>query len=528
MATTAIWPIRGRLDQVITYTENPDKTANPKWEQADLQALSDVVEYAMDEAKTRGVVNELEHIADEGQCQRQYFTSGVNCDPSTARDAMNMTKRRFGKEGGIVAFHGYQSFLPGEVTPEQAHLIGLELAQRLWGERFEVVVSTHLNTGVVHNHFVLNSVSCMDGLRYCDNKKTYAQMRRVSDELCREHMLSVITQQNGRSAHYREWMADHAGERTWRTAIREDVDKAAAASMTWQAFLAQMRKQGYEVKTGVKHIAVRPPGKERFVRLRSLGDEYAEDALRQRNFLIPYVALCRYRHPCHKFSTTFYCRAFNQKPTGGNHFSLKGVAPMRIIQLEQATKRFNENIVLNNITVSFKQGLIHGIIGRNGSGKTMLLKVICGFVPLTSGKIFVNNVQLGKGIIIETPGFLPNYSAFQNLKLLAKIKNKVSIDRIQEVMCLVGLDPDNKKHVSKLSMGMRQRLGIAQAIMENPSLLILDEPFNGLDANGIEDMRNLLLDQKERGKTILMASHSSEDIKCLCDNVIRMEQGRIT
>ena len=215
---------------------------------------------------------------------------------------------------------------------------------------------------------------------------------------------------------------------------------------------------------------------------------------------------------------------------------MKGVAPMRIIQLEQATKRFNEHIVLNNITVSFKQGLIHGIIGRNGSGKTMLLKVICGFVPLTSGKIFVNNVQLGKGtdvpsdvgIIIETPGFLPNYSAFQNLKLLAKIKNKVSIDRIQEVMCLVGLDPDNKKHVSKLSMGMRQRLGISQAIMENPSLLILDEPFNGLDANGIEDMRNLLLDQKERGKTILMASHSSEDIKCLCDNVIRMEQGRIT
>lgn len=215
---------------------------------------------------------------------------------------------------------------------------------------------------------------------------------------------------------------------------------------------------------------------------------------------------------------------------------MKGVAPMRIIQLEQATKRFNEHIVLNNITISFNKGLIHGIIGRNGSGKTMLLKVICGFVPLTSGKIFVNNVQIGKdadvppdiGIIIETPGFLPNYSAFQNLKLLAKIKNKVSIDRIQEVMCLVGLDPDNKKHVSKLSMGMRQRLGIAQAIMEDPSLLILDEPFNGLDANGIEDMRNLLLDQKEQGKTILMASHSSEDIKCLCDNVIRMEQGRIT
>ena len=146
-----------------------------------------------------------------------------------------MTKRRVGKEGGIVAFHGYQSFLPGEVTPEQAHLIGLELAQRLWGERFEVVVSTHLNTGVVHNHFVLNSVSCMDGLRYCDNKKTYAQMRRVSDELCREHMLSDITQQNGRSAHYREWMAAQAGERTGPPALRGGVGKAPAASTEWPA-----------------------------------------------------------------------------------------------------------------------------------------------------------------------------------------------------------------------------------------------------------------------------------------------------
>ncbi len=221
MATTAIWPIRGRLDHVMTYTENPDKTANPKWKQADLQALSDVVEYAMDEAKMRGALSELGHIVGENQCHRQYFTSGVNCDPATARDAMNMTKRRFGKEGGIVAFHGYQSFLPGEVTPEQAHLIGLELAQRLWGERFEVVVSTHLNTGVIHNHFVLNSVSCVDGLRYYDNKKTYAQMRCASDELCRAHMLSVITQQNGHSAHYKEWMAEHAAERDAHTGTRE-------------------------------------------------------------------------------------------------------------------------------------------------------------------------------------------------------------------------------------------------------------------------------------------------------------------
>ena len=132
-----------------------------------------------------------------------------------------------------------------------------------------------------------------------------------------------------------------------------------------------------------------------------------------------------------------------------------------------------------------------------------------------------NNIQVINDTVVKE-------TICDALNFFTTVKNNVSIDRIQEVMCLVGLDPDNKKHVSKLSMGMRQRLGIAQAIMEDPSLLILDEPFNGLDANGIEDMRNLLLDQKEQGKTILMASHSSEDIKCLCDNVIRMEQGRIT
>ena len=283
MATTAIWDIKGRLDQVMDYAKNPEKTANPKWEQSELQGLADVMEYAMDTAKAKGLLDALDYIADESKTQRQYFVSGVNCDPATARDAMLMTKRRFGKESGIVAFHGYQSFKPGEVTPELAHLIGTKLAERLWGDRFEVVVATHLNTGVIHNHFVLNSVSCVDGKRYYDNKKTYAQMRRASDELCREYELSVIAQRNGRSKHYAEWQAEHAGERTWRSAIREDVDKAIAASMTWQAFLSRLRGLGYEVKaSGVKHVAIRPPGKERFVRLRSLGDDYTEDAIRQR------------------------------------------------------------------------------------------------------------------------------------------------------------------------------------------------------------------------------------------------------
>ncbi|MGE5494651.1 MAG: ABC transporter ATP-binding protein [Burkholderiales bacterium] len=208
---------------------------------------------------------------------------------------------------------------------------------------------------------------------------------------------------------------------------------------------------------------------------------------------------------------------------------------MDIIRVEKATKAYKEHIVLDDVSLSFAEKQIHGIVGRNGSGKTILFKSICGFVPLTSGRITVNNLQIGKdvdvprdvGIIIEAPGFLPNYSAFDNLKLLAAIKRKISSDRIREVLQLVGLNPDNKKHVGKFSLGMRQRLGIAQAIMEDPSLLILDEPFNGLDISGVEDIRKVFLHLKEKGKTILMASHSKEDIDLLCDTVHRMDNGKI-
>ncbi len=208
---------------------------------------------------------------------------------------------------------------------------------------------------------------------------------------------------------------------------------------------------------------------------------------------------------------------------------------MDTIKVEKATKRYKENVVLNNVNITFEKGKIHGLVGRNGSGKTILLKAICGFIPLSSGQIIVNGAKIGKdvdvpqdvGIIIEAPGFLPNYSAFGNLRLLAAIKRIISSDRIKEVLQLVGLEPDNKKHVGKFSLGMRQRLGIAQAIMEDPSLLILDEPFNGLDISGVEDIRKVFLNLKEQGKTIVMASHSKEDIELLCDTVHRMDNGKI-
>jgi ABC-2 type transport system ATP-binding protein len=194
----------------------------------------------------------------------------------------------------------------------------------------------------------------------------------------------------------------------------------------------------------------------------------------------------------------------------------------------------NENI-LKDISISFEKGKIHGLIGRNGSGKTMLMKCICGFVKATRGQVIVDNKIIGKdcdfpdniGVIIETPGFIPYYSGFRNLKLLAKINNKITDDDIKKSMENVGLNPDLKRVVGKYSLGMRQRLGLAQAIMENPQILILDEPMNGLDKEGVEDMRKYLIELRKQGKTIILASHSSEDISVLCDTVNEMDKGQI-
>lgn len=204
-----------------------------------------------------------------------------------------------------------------------------------------------------------------------------------------------------------------------------------------------------------------------------------------------------------------------------------------IIEICNVIKTFGNIDVLKNVSVNWESGMIHGLIGRNGSGKTMLMKCICGFVPISSGSIKVRGKLIGTdisippniGIIIETPGFLPNYNAFNNLKFLANISGMKDNEKIKRCLSEVGLDPDSKKHVGKFSLGMRQRLGLAQAIMEDPDLLILDEPMNGLDKEGVADMRKYLLDLKEQGKTILIASHSAEDIDVLCDTVCEMDKG---
>lgn len=205
-----------------------------------------------------------------------------------------------------------------------------------------------------------------------------------------------------------------------------------------------------------------------------------------------------------------------------------------IVEVTNAVKRFRETTALNQVTINFEKGRIHGIIGRNGSGKTVLFKCICGFMQLDSGSIRIDGKPVKPaqaqdiGIIIENPGFIGSLSGFKNLQLLASIRRKLSKEDIRQALLQVGLDPDNKKQVRKYSLGMRQRLAIAQAIMEKPKLMVLDEPMNGLDKQGVSEMRDLFKKINEEGTTILMSSHYAEDIEALCDTVSEMDGGVLT
>lgn len=204
-----------------------------------------------------------------------------------------------------------------------------------------------------------------------------------------------------------------------------------------------------------------------------------------------------------------------------------------IAELKNVSKRFGQETAVREVSLSLEKGKIYGIAGPNGSGKTVLFKMLIGFLRPDSGKIFVNGKEIGKdtdfaediGIIIETPGFLGGFSGYQNLEYLAGIKKQIGEKEIRESMESVGLDPDSRKKVRKYSLGMRQRLGIAQAIMEHPKLLILDEPMNGLDREGAAQIRTLFLKLREESVTILLASHHKEDMDELCDKVYEMEDG---
>lgn len=279
MAVTSLWRVNGWLGKVVIYVEDPDKTENPDFYEkpgmsdAQMQGLSDVIAYAVRQEKAKL----------EDGVSLQNFVSGVNCLPATAREEMLAVKKRFGKEDGTVAYHGYQSFAPGEATPEIAHEIAVRLARQLWGEKYQVLIATHLDKeNHLHSHFIINTVSLVDGIKFHRTEKDYYDMRRASDELCREYGLSVIEKPKpGKSRHYGEWRAEQEQRPTWRGLVRSDVDEAIRQSMTERQFYDAMKKKGYEIKLG-KDISVRPPGKERFVRLsRNFGERYSPEGIRE-------------------------------------------------------------------------------------------------------------------------------------------------------------------------------------------------------------------------------------------------------
>ncbi|MPQ42892.1 ABC transporter ATP-binding protein [Clostridium tarantellae] len=204
----------------------------------------------------------------------------------------------------------------------------------------------------------------------------------------------------------------------------------------------------------------------------------------------------------------------------------------KIVELKEVSKEIHGQTILKNISISFESGNIYGIIGHNGSGKTMLFKAICGLINPTKGEIKVFDEVINKGnfpkntgVLIESPGLLGQFSALRNLKILASINNKINEEEIKKFISLVNLNPEDKRNVKKYSLGMKQRLGIAQALMEDPELIILDEPMNGLDKEGISLIRTIILDLKKKNKTIILASHNSEDINILCDYVFEMDNG---
>jgi hypothetical protein len=299
MATTKLWPIRGWLGQVVIYVQNPEKVLRPEelggreMSEEARQGLVDVIDYAMAQEKT---------VADEGEETMRCFVTGVNCSATNARNQMLAIKRKFGKEYGVVAYHGYQSFKPGEVTPELAHHIGVELAKKLWGDKYQVLVATHLDRSHIHNHFVLNSVSFETGEKFKFTKADYRAMRDTSDALCKDYGLSVIANpQNGKARHHAEWQAERENRPTWRTTIKSDIDECVGKAKTETQFFENLTTLGYEYKQGAD-ISVRPPGKERYFRLeRNFGADYSTGGIRARlrgnSHRYNLLPVPKYRHP---------------------------------------------------------------------------------------------------------------------------------------------------------------------------------------------------------------------------------------
>lgn len=291
MAVTKIKRIRGNPGDPLSYIGNPEKTRNRGFSEADRQALADIIAYAADEKKT----------------EKQYFTTGINCDVENAREQFNITKLSFNKTGGIVCGHCMQSFDGYEVTPEEAHEIGVQMAKELWGDRFQVVVATHLNTNNVHNHIVFNSVSFVDGKRFHFCTEETMRIRAASDRICRERNLSVIEHPEGKRVPYSLYKMEKAGMPTRYNVARQALDEAISVSANMEEFKSELKKRGYlyQFNPRRKYWTVTPPGWTKAIRTDRLGDIYTRDMIQQRVFSNDIsVRMQRMRNECR--STNHY------------------------------------------------------------------------------------------------------------------------------------------------------------------------------------------------------------------------------
>ena len=263
MASTGFWPVKSRLKEVIDYAENPDKTTDKRFLDEDLWAA-------------------LRYVENDKKTDQTMYVSGINCPKQRAYQCMMATKRRYGKLGGNVAYHGYQSFVQGEVTPEEAHAIGIETAKRMWGKDYEIVVTTHLNTDNIHNHFVVNSVSFKTGRKFENHIRDHVELRQISDAVCKEHGKSVIPFTRFYSNKKEYWMRKD-GKMSHRDMLRRDVDEALSKSGSFAEMEYYLKCLGYRFARDYNyaHISVIADGWKRAIRLDSLGEKYRSENLRE-------------------------------------------------------------------------------------------------------------------------------------------------------------------------------------------------------------------------------------------------------
>ena len=341
MAITKIWPVKDNLSRVYRYISNENKTTEDISD-----GLNEVLTYTTQGYKT----NEKEYI------------TGINCSPATAVKQMIHTKKSYGKDDGVLAFHAVQSFKPGELTPEQCHEIGVKLAGLMWGDRFEVVVSTHLDRHHLHNHFVVNSVSFMDGKKFDNNRKDYNQFRTLSDDLCNGYNLSVI-HSNGKGMHHSEWEAVKEGKPYFRQLIKHDVDVVLSYARNMDQFVEGLQDMGYEVSTSRKYIAVKHPQGQRMRRLKSLlrDGRYDEEHIEERlynNLILPMVKV-QDAVPSH-----FY-KGESKKLKGFRALYFKYMYMLGIIHASDAPKRYQSAELRRDLIYMDKITEENTFLGKN-------------------------------------------------------------------------------------------------------------------------------------------------------------------